>query len=100
LEFEIGAISRPSHLPEFVHPPVEREVRCALGDRRTGLCCIDAELDGAWTQFRLLNLLFKRYGRRGGVRIPTFGSMRRGDGDLGRFGLVGTQPKVPSGTQH
>jgi len=28
-------MSRPSHLLGFVHPPVDQEVRCALGDRRS-----------------------------------------------------------------
>src|SRR5208337_2197713 len=35
LEQQIGAISRPSHLLGLVHAPVDQEVRCALGDRRS-----------------------------------------------------------------
>ncbi len=32
---QIGALSRPSHLLGFVHPPVDQEVRCAFGNRRS-----------------------------------------------------------------
>ena len=35
LEKQISAISRPSHLLRLVHPPVDQEVRGALGDRRS-----------------------------------------------------------------
>src|SRR3954451_19589630 len=35
LEQWIGAISRPSHLLGLVHAPVDQEVRCAPGDRRS-----------------------------------------------------------------
>ena len=35
LEQQIGALSRPSHLLGLVHPAVDQEVRCALGDRRS-----------------------------------------------------------------
>jgi hypothetical protein len=35
LEQQIGAISRPSHPLGFVHAPVDQEVRCAFGDRRS-----------------------------------------------------------------
>jgi hypothetical protein len=35
LEQQIGAPSRPSHLLQFIHAPVDQEVRCALGDRRS-----------------------------------------------------------------
>ena len=35
LEQQIGALSRPSHLLRFVHAPVDQEVRCAFGDRRS-----------------------------------------------------------------
>jgi hypothetical protein len=35
LKQQIGAPSRPSHLLRFVHAPVDQEVRCALGDRRS-----------------------------------------------------------------
>jgi hypothetical protein len=34
LEQQIGAISRPSHLLGFVHPPVNQEICCAFSDRR------------------------------------------------------------------
>src|ERR1700749_4905538 len=35
LEQQISAPSRPSHLLGFVHAPVDQEIRCALGDRRS-----------------------------------------------------------------
>ena len=35
LEQEIGAAAGPAHLLGFVHPPVDQEIRCALGDRRS-----------------------------------------------------------------
>src|ERR1700733_5108216 len=35
LEQQIGAPSRPSHLLRFIHAPVDQEVGCALGDRRS-----------------------------------------------------------------
>ena len=35
LEQQIGAPSRPSHLLGLVHAPVDQEVCCALGDRRS-----------------------------------------------------------------
>src|SRR6201996_2902127 len=35
LEQQIGAPLRPSHLLRFVHAPVDQEVRCAFGNRRS-----------------------------------------------------------------
>src|SRR3954447_22576716 len=35
LEQQIGTCSRPSHLLGFVHAPIDQEVRCAFGDRRS-----------------------------------------------------------------
>jgi hypothetical protein len=35
LEQQIDAISRPSHLLRFVHAPIDQEIRCAFGDRRS-----------------------------------------------------------------
>jgi hypothetical protein len=35
LEQQIGAAPRPSHLLGLVHAPVDQEIRCAFGDRRT-----------------------------------------------------------------
>jgi hypothetical protein len=42
--------------------------------RLARLCCMDAEYEGARTQFLQPNLLFRRYGHNSGVRAPTSGS--------------------------